>query len=153
MTGLNFSINIFCRYITNCSPHYLLYFCNTLLSLKILGLKIGFWNIDDLLEKRCLMKPLRKKEINITSYFYVRHEEDINNLRHPVFKNKRRNKGCPLGGILIYFCSELNKVLPVFDKSNENILWVKIGKSSLSNKSNTYIACVYNSKKNSTYIK
>ena len=41
----------------------------------------------------------------------------------------------------------------MFDKSNENVLWVKIGKSSLSNKSNTYIACVYNSKKKSTYIK
>ena len=33
------------------------------------------------------------------------------------------------------------------------MLWIKIGKISLSNKSNTYIACVYNSPKNSTYTK
>ena len=33
------------------------------------------------------------------------------------------------------------------------MFWIKIGKISLSNKSNTYIACVYNSPKNSTYTK
>ena len=48
---------------------------------------------------------------------------------------------------------ELKKKLSVFDKSNENILWIKIGKDSLNNKSNTYIACIYNSPKNSTYTK
>ena len=41
----------------------------------------------------------------------------------------------------------------VFDKSNENIFWIKIGKNSSNNKSNTYIACVYYSSKNSIYTK
>ena len=57
------------------------------------------------------------------------------------------------GGVLVYFRNELNKVVSVFDKSNENILPIKIGKNSLNNKSNTYIACVYNSPKNSTLSK
>ena len=57
------------------------------------------------------------------------------------------------GGVLVYFRNELSKVVSVFYKSNENILWIKIGKNSLKNKSNTYIACVYNSSKNSTYTK
>ena len=47
-------------------------------------------------------------------------------------------------GVLVYFRNKLNKV----DKSNENILWIKIGKNSLNNKSNTCIACVYNNSKN-----
>ena len=55
--------------------------------------------------------------------------------------------------VLVYIRNELNNVVSVFDKSNENILWIKIGKNSLHNKSNTYIACVYNSPKNSTYTK
>ena len=48
---------------------------------------------------------------------------------------------------------EIKEKLSVFDKSNENILWIKIGHDSLNNKSNTYIACIYNSTKNSTYTK
>ena len=55
------------------------------------------------------------------------------------------------GGVLVCFRNELNKVVFVFDKSNENILWIKIGKNSLNNKS--YIVCVYNNPKNSTYAK
>ena len=66
---------------------------------------------------------------------------------------KGEKKAAYLGGGLVYFRNELNKVVSVFDKSNENILWIKIGKNSLNNKSNTYIACVYNSPKNSTYAK
>ena len=80
--------------------------------------------------------------------------ENINNLRHPneylcnfVFRNKRRKKGRPSQGVLVYFSNELNKVVSVFDESNENLLWIKIGKNSLNNKGNTYIACVYNSPK------
>ena len=76
--------------------------------------------------------------------------ENINNLRHPngylcnfAFKNKRRKKGRPSGGVLVYFRNELNKVVSVFDKSNENILWIKTGKNSVNNKSNTYILPVY----------
>ena len=75
-----------------------------------------------------------------------------NNLRHPngylcnfVFRNKRRKKGRPSGGFLVYLRNELHKVVSVFDKSNENILSIKNGKNSLNSKSNTYIACVYNS--------
>ena len=91
--------------------------------------------------------------------------ENINNLKHPngylckfAFRYKRRKKGRPSWGggrwgVLVCFRNELNKVVSVFDKSNENILWIKIGKNSLHNKSNTYIACVYNSPKNSTYTK
>ena len=52
------------------------------------------------------------------------------------------------GRILVYFCDGLNKVVSVFDKSNENILWIKIEKNSLNYKGNNYIACVYNSPKN-----
>ena len=86
--------------------------------------------------------------------------ENINNLRHPneylcnfVFRNKRRKKGRPSQGVLVYFCNELNKVVSVFDESNENLLWIKIGKNSLNNKGNTYIARVYNSSKKLTYTK
>ena len=54
-------------------------------------------------------------------------------------------KGRPFGGVLVYFHNELNKVVSLFDQSNENILWLKI--------ENTYIVCAYNSQKNSTYTK
>ena len=57
-------------------------------------------------------------------------------------------------GVLVYFRNELNKVVSVFDKSNKNKLWIKIGKNSLSNKSNTYIACAYIQKtRHTTYTK
>ena len=86
--------------------------------------------------------------------------ENMYNLNHPngylrnfVFRNKRRKKGRLSGGILVYCRSALNKVLSVFDKSNENILWIKIGKNPLNNKINTHLACLCNNTKNSTYNK
>ena len=66
---------------------------------------------------------------------------------------KGEKKVVHLGGVPVYFRNELNKVVSVFDKSNENILWIKIGKNSLNNKSNTYVACAYKSPKYSTYTK
>ena len=57
------------------------------------------------------------------------------------------------GGGLVYFRDELKKIVSVFDRSNENILWIKVGKNSLNNKSSTHISCVYNSPKISTYTK
>ena len=89
------------------------------------------------------------------------HKENINNLSHPngylcnfLFGNKRRKKSHPSGGTLVYFHSELKKEVSIFDKSNENILWIKRGKHSMKNKSNTYIACVYNSStKNSSTLR
>ena len=50
------------------------------------------------------------------------------------------------------------KVVSVFDKLNENILWIEIEKCFINNKINTYIgshyiACVYNNLKNSTCTK
>ena len=42
-------------------------------------------------------------------------------------------------------CNVGGKGLSVFDKSNENIIWMKIEKNSFNSKSNTYIACAYNS--------
>ena len=76
----------------------------------------------------------------MTFYFCVRHGYvgKTNNLRHPngylcnfVFRNKRRKKGRPFGGVLVYFRNELNKVVSVFDKANENILWIRAGKEFL----------------------
>ena len=111
-----------------------------------------------------------KEEINKHDILFLCEtwlcRENINNFRHPngclcnfVFTNKRRKKGHPsvgVGGrgvVLVYFRNELNKVVSVFDKSNENILWIKIGKNSLNNKSNTYFAWVYNNPKNLIYTK
>ena len=56
-------------------------------------------------------------------------------------------------GFLVCFRSGLNKVVSVFDKSNANILWIKTGKNFLNTKSSTYVACLYNSSKNSRYTK
>ena len=55
----------------------------------------------------------------------------------------KKMTNCDIGG----------KGLSVFDKSNENIIWMKIEKNSLNSKSNTYIACAYNSPKNVKYTK
>ena len=70
-----------------------------------------------------------------------------------MFLERRGEKRPFIRGVLVYFHNELKKVVSVFDKSNENILWLKTGKNLLNNKSNTCIACVYNIPKNSTYTK
>ena len=126
------------------------------------GLKIGFWNINGLSEEK-MSDEAFKGEINKYDILFLcetwLRRENINNLRHPngylryfAFRNKRRKKGRPSGeAVLVYIRNELNNVVSVFDKSNENILWIKIGKNSLNNKS--YIVCVYNNPKNSTYAK
>ena len=103
------------------------------------GLKIGFWNINDLSEEKMSDEAFRG-EINKYDILFLCETwlsvKNINNLRHPngclcnfVFRNKSRKKGGPWkgGGGLVYFRNKLKKVVSVFDKSNENILWIKIG--------------------------
>ena len=127
------------------------------------GQKIGFQNINSPTEEK-LSDEAFKREIDEYDILFLcktwLHKENINNLSHSdgylcnfVFKNKRRKKGRPLGKILVYLRSEFNNVVFVFDKSNENILSIKIGKNSSDNKSNAYIIYVYSSPKISTYIK
>ena len=127
------------------------------------GQKIGFQNINSPTEEK-LSDEAFKREIDEYDILFLcktwLHKENINNLSHSdgylcnfVFKNKRRKKGRPLGKILVYLRSEFNNVVFVFDKSNENILSIKIGKNSSDNKSNAYIIYVYSSPKMSTYIK
>ena len=129
------------------------------------GLKIRFWNIIGLSEEK-MSDEVFKREINKYDILFLcetwLHRENIINVSYPngylcnfVFRSKRRKKGRPSWGwgwvgVLVYFRSEFNKVVSVFDKSNESILWIKIGKSSLNNKSNNYIAFIYNSPKNVT---
>ena len=80
-------------------------------------LKIRFWNINGLSEEK-MSDEAFKREINMTFYFCVRHgyAGKTNNFSHP-------NR---------YLCNfvfrNINKVISLFDKSNENILWIKIGK-------------------------
>ena len=127
------------------------------------GQKIGFQNINSPTEEK-LSDEAFKREIDEYDILFLcetwLHKENINNLSHSdgylcnfVFKNKRRKKGRPLGKILVYLRSEINNVVFVFDKSNENILSIKIGKNSSDNKSNAYIIYVYSSPKISMYIK
>ena len=54
---------------------------------------------------------------------------------------KGEKKAIHLGGrVLVYSRDELNKVVSVFDKSNENTISIKIGKNSSNNKSKIIIA-------------
>ena len=105
------------------------------------GLKIRFWNINDSSEEKMPDEAI-KGEINKYDILFLcetwLRRENMNNLRHP--NGYRSRKGRPSGGVLVYFRNKLNKVVSVFDKSNENILWIKIGKNSMNNKSNSYIA-------------
>ena len=92
------------------------------------GQKIGFWNINSPSEEKISDEGF-KREINKYDILFLcetwLHKENINNLSYPngylcnfVFRNKRRKKGRPSGKNLVYFRSELNKVVSVFDKSN-----------------------------------
>ena len=68
-------------------------------------------------------------------------------------KNKR---GWASGSIPIYDRKELSNVLSVFDKSHENIIWLKLSMRLLKAQMNIYIAGVHNvhnSLKNSSYTK
>ena len=43
---------------------------------------------------------------------------------------KEKKERSPIKGVLMYFRSQLNKIVSAFDKSNENTYWVKIGEKS-----------------------
>ena len=55
-------------------------------------------------------------------------------------KGEKKSIHLGRGGVLVYFREELNKVVSVFDKSNENTISIKIGKNSSNNKSKIIIA-------------
>ena len=60
---------------------------------------------------------------------------------------KGEKKAIHLGGrVLVYSRDELNKVVSVFDKSNENTISIKIGKNSSNNKSKIITAGDFNSR-------
>ena len=82
-------------------------------------------------------RKINKNDILFLCETWLRRE-NITNLKHPngylcnfIFRNKRRKKGLPFGGVLVYFRNELNKVVSVFNKANENILWIRAGKEFL----------------------
>ena len=87
-------------------------------------------------------------------------KDNFDNLHHPlghfhdfVYTKNFNKKGCRSGSILVYYRSELQGKVSVYEKSSENILWIKIGKSINDYENNIFVACVYNSPKNSTYTK
>ena len=142
-SALNFSFYVVCRYITYCSLHYLLNFCKTTLSLNNLvfmesGPKIGFWNINGLLEGK-MSDEAFKGEINKYDILFLcetqLRRENINNLRHPdeylrniVFRKKRRKKGRSSGGFQFTFTMNSKKQYPCLINQMKIYSGSKLGK-------------------------
>ena len=110
--------------------------------LKESVVKTGFWNINGLSEENMSDESFKweinnKYDILLLCETWLRRE-NINNLRHPngylykfVFKIKGEKKAVHEEGEwvgIVYFRNELNKAVSVFDKWNENIIWIKLGK-------------------------
>ena len=70
-----------------------------------------------------------------------------------VYRKNKKRKGRTSGGIVVYYKKELKNNLTFFEKSFENILWVKIAKGYLHTDREVYLAAVYNSPKHSNYTK
>ena len=70
-----------------------------------------------------------------------------------VYKKNKKRKGRTSGGIVVYYKKELKNNLTFFEKSFENILWVKIANVYLHTDREVYLAALYNSPKHSNYIK
>ena len=62
-------------------------------------------------------------------------------------------KGATQGGILAYYRKVLKDKTRLYNKTSENIIWLKISKGVVSSTKWACIAGVYNSPKNSTYTK
>ena len=122
---------------------------------KNLGLSIGFWNINGLLEEKS-KNDIYQKYINKFDIIFLsetcKSETSINKLQHPasylhvsICWKTRNKKGRASGGILVR--KELSNFLSIFDKSHENIIWLKLSKGLLKAPMNVYIGNVYNTRK------
>ena len=65
-----------------------------------------------------------------------------------IFRKNVNNKGLPSGEILLYHWKELLNKISIYDKTTENIIWVKLQNHYLHSDENIYIACVYNNPTN-----
>ena len=104
---------------------------------KNLGLSIGFWNINGLLEEKS-ENDIYQKYINMFDIIFLsetwKSETSINKLQHPagylhvsICRKTKNKKGRASGGILGYYRKELNNFLSVL----ENNIWFKLSKGLL----------------------
>ena len=121
------------------------------------SLKVGFSNVNGLSEKTVsddlLQNEIRKYEILFLGET-LQYKDSLDILHHPlvyfhnfVCRNNFNKNGRPSGGILVYYRSELHGKVSVYDKSSENIIWIKKDKSVNDYENNIFVACVYSSPK------
>ena len=99
------------------------------------GLQIGFSNIIGFLEEK-MFDETYKWETNKYDILFLcetwLHKRNINNINHPngtsFWEIKEKKERSPIKGVLMYFRSQLNKIVSAFE--NENTCWVKIGEKS-----------------------
>ena len=127
------------------------------------GIKVGFWNVNGLSEDKSSDQSFQEQVglfdilflsetwLNETSFDKICHPEGY--LCDYIFRKHKKKKGRPSGGVMVYYKKELKNFISVYDKSAENILWLKIRKGMVSQSQEVYIAGVYNSPKNSNYAK
>ena len=83
------------------------------------------------------------------------HKDNLDNFHHPlgyfhdfVYRKNFNERGGSSGGMLFHCRSELQGKVPVYDKSSENIIWIKKDKGVNDYENNIFVACVYNSPEN-----
>ena len=81
---------------------------------------------DDLLQNE-----IRKYDILFLGETW-QYKDNLYNLHHPlgyfhdfVYRKNFSKEGLPTEGILVYYRSELQGKVSVYDKSSENIIWIK----------------------------
>ena len=102
------------------------------------GLNADFWNVHGLSEEKAsddlLQNEIRKYDILFLGEAW-QYKDNFDNMHHPlryfhdfVYRKNFNKKERRSGGLLVYYCSELQGKVPVYDKPSENIIWIKIYK-------------------------
>ena len=130
-------------------------------------LKIGFFNINGLVGQTShnpkFSEILNKYDILCLCETWHTNENCIKKLKpnippeyqyfHNARKNKHKKSKRNSGGIIILYHQRLHKHIKIYDKKNENMLWIKIDKNDTNIDKNLYIGAIYNSPINSSYTK
>ena len=117
--------------------------------------------------KKLLMICYRVKLETIASFFLDemwQYKENLDNFHYPlgrplgyfhdfVYRKSFSKNRRPSGGVFVYYRIELQGKISVYDKSSENIIWIKIDKGINDYENKNSVACVYNSPESSRYTK
>lgn len=131
-----------------------------ILQLRMLNLKLGCWNINNLKSAHFdkTQDSLFREEISLYDIFCLQEVKLDSNISidgyHSIFAPRPRESGYPIsGGMLILVNPKISKGISLLQSTSSELQWIKLCKSKFGLLNDLFVCFVYIAPSNSSYSK